>query len=49
MIENYKLTLKEIKYLQTPDLSVDLISSSKWSRITKMVQTFVNFLYKSEC
>ena len=34
------LTLKEIKYLQTPDLLVDLISSSRWSRMTSLMYSY---------
>ena len=35
-----ELTLKEIKYLQTPDLLVDLISSSRWSRMTSLMYSY---------
>ena len=37
-------TLKEMRYLQTPDLSVDFMLSSRWSRITSLIysQTMSN-------
>ena len=36
-----ELTLKEMRYLHTPDLSVDLISSSRWSRITSLMNSYL--------
>ena len=37
---NIMPTLKEIRYLHTPDLLVDLISSSRWSRITSLMYSY---------
>ena len=33
-------TLNEMKYRQTPDLSVDLISSSRWSRMIPLIYSY---------
>ena len=39
-MSNIMPTLKEMRYLQTPDLLVDLISSSRWSRITSLMYSY---------
>ena len=36
-----EITLKEMRYLQTPDVSVDLISLSKWSRMTSLMYSYL--------
>ena len=37
-----KLALNEMRQRQTPDLSVDLISSSRWSRITSLMNSYLS-------
>ena len=41
MERNVGVTLKEMRYLHTPDLSVDLISSSRWSKITSLMNSYL--------
>ena len=45
-----ELTLNEMRYLHTPDLSVDLISSSRWSRITSLMNSYLFIcLCRNDC
>ena len=40
--DQLKLTLNEMRQRHTPDLSVDLISSSRWSRITSLMNSYLS-------
>ena len=44
-----KLALNEMRQRQTPDLSVDLISSSRWSRITSLMNSYLSTSLCKRC